>query len=102
MSDADRSPSTSYRYELAPEEAPSHGVWSVVAVLEDSPPPELPSLGETIDPDALDAAFTGGAATEHLSFEYAGYAVTMTSDAVRVRALEGDADGDADDECDAG
>ncbi|MDG5821209.1 HalOD1 output domain-containing protein [Natronococcus sp. A-GB7] len=99
MSDADRSPSTTtHEYQLAPGESPSRGVWTVVAVLEDCPPPELPSLAETIDPEALDAAFTDRAATDHVSFEYAGYTITVTSDAVRIRALECD----GGDECDAG
>ena len=78
MSDTDRSPSaTTHEYQLAPDEPPSRGVWSVVAVLKDCPPPELPSLAETIDPEALDAAFMGRAATDHVSFDYAGYAVTV-------------------------
>ncbi|ELY55440.1 hypothetical protein C491_17042 [Natronococcus amylolyticus DSM 10524] len=92
MSDTDRSPSAAaHEYQLAPDESPSRGVWSVVAVLEDCPPPELPSLAETIDPEALDAAFIGTTATDHVSFEYAGYTITVTSDAVRARALECDA-----------
>ena len=45
MSDTDRPPSAAaHEYRLAPDESPSRGVWSVVAVLEDCPPPELPSL----------------------------------------------------------
>ena len=97
MSDADRSPSaTTHEYQLAPGKSPSRGVWTVVAVLKDCPLPELPSLAETIDPEALDAALTGRAATYHVSFDYAGYTITVTSDAIRVRALE------CDDECDAG
>lgn len=40
---------------------------------------ELPPLGNSIDPDALDAVFDGESASGWLVFEYAGYDVLVRS-----------------------
>lgn len=46
------------QYTSDESEAPSEGVYSVVAAIEDRSPPDLPPLAESTDPDALDALLT--------------------------------------------
>ncbi|MFP8891083.1 HalOD1 output domain-containing protein [Natrialbaceae archaeon A-CW2] len=57
---------------------------SEVAKREGVPEKELqPPLFEVIDPDALDALFTNESSTENMvsvSFDYAGYRITVDSD----------------------
>lgn len=72
-------------YTLGSDESPSAGVWSVIAALEDCSPLELPPLTAATDPDALDTLLANSNGSEHVSFDYYGYAVTVTSDTVCVR-----------------
>lgn len=72
------------QYTLDEDEAPSEGVYTVVAAVENCSPLDLTPLAKATDPDALDALFTAENGTDHVSFEYCGYAVTATSDKIRV------------------
>ena len=74
-------------YTLATDENPSTGVWSVVSVMENCSPLDLPPLAEATDPDALDSLLVTDSGTEQLSFQYCGYEVTATSDTVHVQPL---------------
>ncbi|WP_459808182.1 HalOD1 output domain-containing protein [Halopiger thermotolerans] len=47
-----------------------------IAEQKEIPPPEMPPLYETIDPEALDTLFRDRD-SGHLSFEYAGYTVVI-------------------------
>lgn len=76
------------RHALDAEEVPSRAVYSVIATLEDCSPLDLTPLGEAIDPDALDALFADGGASNEYSFSYCGYSVTVTSNEVRVMDSE--------------
>lgn len=62
-------------------------VLRAVAEREGSDPVDLPALYDAIDPDALDALFastrTGTIRSGSVSFEYAGYRVTVVCEADR-------------------
>lgn len=62
-----------------PPQSPTERVIQVVAVYSDTPPLELPALGDAIDPDALNACVESMAEGK-IDFRYAGYAVTVQSD----------------------
>ncbi len=56
-----------------------------VAEAEDASPGDLPLLSDVIDPEALDAIFDddrAGRSGVYFSFDYCGYVVTVTDDAV--------------------
>ncbi|WP_435099657.1 HalOD1 output domain-containing protein [Halorubrum sp. N11] len=56
-----------------------------VAEAEDESPGDLPLLSDVIDPEAFDAMFDDdrpGRSGVSLSFDYCGYVVTITDDAV--------------------
>jgi hypothetical protein len=62
-------------------QSPSEAVVSSVAAHKGVDEVALPPLYETLDPDALDALFTGLAGTNgQVTFDYAGCAVECTSD----------------------
>lgn len=66
------------------QKSASLAVVSEVAKREDVPEKELqPPLFEVIDPDALNALVTNESSTENVvsvSFDYAGYRITIDSD----------------------
>lgn len=62
------------------DRAPSEAVVRAVAETADADPADLPLLQAVIDPDSLDALFQGRAAGS-VTFEYAGYAVTVQANA---------------------
>lgn len=67
------------------DETPSDVVVTVVAVLRDEDPTDLPPLGEAVDPDALDRMFDRDADSEvRVGFAFAGYDVLARADG-RVR-----------------
>ncbi|MFB6166293.1 MAG: HalOD1 output domain-containing protein [Haloarculaceae archaeon] len=55
----------------------SEAVVTAVADAEGVDPTDLEPLFDVVDPDALDALFAGGDASVELTFNYAGYAVTV-------------------------
>lgn len=60
-------------------------VVEAVAEAEQANPDDLPLLSDVIDPEALDALFDDdrvGRSGVHCSFDYCGYAVTVTDDTV--------------------
>jgi hypothetical protein len=61
-----------------PHDRPSVGIVQAVADATDRLQRDLPQLGRTIDPDALDALLDGRGVT--VSFEYASVDVTARSD----------------------
>lgn len=77
--------STIYRTSRQPDRSATVAVVRAVAEAEDVTPGELPVLSNVIDPEALDGVFDGqriGRAGIRLSFDYCGYVVTVTEDAV--------------------
>jgi len=65
---------------MSPEnESVSERVVQAVATTSNADPLELPPLYDAVDPDALDALVTG-IADGKVTFTYAGYEVTLTSD----------------------
>ena len=82
-----------YVHELGPDELPSEAVYSVVAAVSDRPPLELEPLAHVIDPDALDRLFgrsSSASSSRRAEFEYCGYRVVVTADAVRVHVDDAD------------
>lgn len=80
-----------YVHKLGPDELPSEAVYSVVAAVSDRPPLELEPLANVVDPDALDRLFgrpSSGFSARRAEFEYCGYRVVVTADAVRVHVDE--------------
>ncbi|EMA58929.1 HalOD1 output domain-containing protein [Halorubrum lipolyticum] len=60
-----------------------------VAEAEDASPGDLPLLSDVIDPEAFDALFDddrAGRSGVCFSFDYCGYVVTVTDDAVELDA----------------
>ncbi|WP_149783948.1 HalOD1 output domain-containing protein [Halorubrum aquaticum] len=60
-----------------------------VAEAEDASPGDLPLLSDVIDPEAFDDLFDDdrvGRSGVSLSFDYCGYVVTVTDDAVTLDA----------------
>lgn len=72
------------QHTLDEAEAPSEGVYSLVAVIENCSPLDLTPLAKTIDTDALDALLAGKSEGKQVSFEYCGYNVTATPDEICV------------------
>lgn len=72
------------RHTLGADEAPSEGIISAVAAMEDCSPLELPPLGEATDPAMLDALLTDDSGTHQVAFQYCGYTVTATTDEITV------------------
>lgn len=62
------------------EIAVSTAVVESVSAATDTPMLELPPLQDAIDPDALDALFTGRTTTASVRCRYAGCVVTITAD----------------------
>ena len=63
-------------------EPPSVAVVEAVAAATDRTPTELPLLQNTLDPDALNALLTRGAASVTISFQYAGVIVSASGDGI--------------------
>lgn len=71
----------SYHVACESSELASTNVVLSIAALEGVGPVDLPPLAETVDPDALDKLFSPSADVDgSVSFEYAGYDVTISSD----------------------
>jgi len=60
---------TVMEYEIDSEESVSHAVLISVSELENTAVTDLPTLCESVDPDALEDIFTGDGNT-HISFGY--------------------------------
>lgn len=58
----------------------SRAVVDAVAEAAGTAPTSLPSLNGVVDPDALDALFSGDRTSGEVSFPYAGYRITVTAD----------------------
>ncbi|MBO4247640.1 hypothetical protein IL252_07400 [Halomicrobium sp. IBSBa] len=68
---------------------PSTAIVEAVSTSADTPAVELPPLYEVVDPDALDALFADGQTFGVVTFEYAGYDVTVRADGhVEVSQIE--------------
>lgn len=59
-------------------------VLDAVSAVMVTPHTELPVLNDAIDPDALDAIFSGRGSNGQISFRYAGYPVSVHGDQVTV------------------
>lgn len=71
----------SYYVACESSELASTNVVLSIAALEGVGPIDLPPLAETVDPDALNRVFSLSAEVNgSISFEYAGYDVTVSSD----------------------
>lgn len=67
------------------DEQASIAVVSLISEIEDCEPWELEPLGDVVDPDALDDLFAFDRSwpeNGHVSFEYCGYIVSISSDGV--------------------
>lgn len=71
-----------HSYSIGEGELASEAVYTAIAELIDRSPMELAPLASVIDPDALDAIVASGAGSFHVSFEYSGHWVTVTTDEV--------------------
>jgi len=61
---------------------PSTVIVDAVSERADTAVTELPPLYDVVDPDALDALFAGSETFGVVTFEYAGYDVTVRADGV--------------------
>lgn len=91
----DTIPTEPYSYALDPNESPSTGVYTAVAILRGCSPLALPPLGETVDPEAIDAVIEtcDDGDRPAVSFEYCEFAITATPEEVRLadgRAADGE------------
>jgi len=73
---------TPYRLDIDWDrrEPVSFAVQTALGDVEDRSPVDLPPLADYVDPDALEAFFSGSpdeVATRRLTFEYEGYTVTV-------------------------
>lgn len=75
-------------YGIGEEERPSEAVVRGVADRTGTPALELDPLYGTVDPEHVDGVV--GVGGSEIAFEYAGCAVTVTAEEVRVRAREGE------------
>lgn len=76
-------------YPIREGDLASEVVYTAIAELTDRSPMELAPLASVIDPDALDAIVASGtsAGSFHVSFEYSGHWVTVTTDEVVLEPL---------------
>jgi anti-sigma factor RsiW len=65
----------------------SRAVVDAVAEVAGTTPTALPGLNDVVDPDALDALFAGDRTNGQVTFNYAGYRVTVDADR-RVSVVE--------------
>lgn len=68
------------------EHVPSETLVSAVAERKGVDPIELEPLYSVVDPDALDTIVGSGGESVELSFDYAGYRVTVEPDGVTVES----------------
>lgn len=83
----DGSPVT--RISMETETSATVAIVRAVAEAENANPGDLPLLSDVIDPEALDALFDDdrvGRSGARFSFDYCGYVVTVTDDAVTLDA----------------
>jgi hypothetical protein len=74
-------------YDISPDESVSQAVVSGVSKFEDTAFTDLPSLYETIDPDALNKMFIDENANIKLSFSYSNSLVVVCDgESLRVEA----------------
>ena len=76
-------------YPIREGDLASEVVYTAIAGLTGRSPMELAPLASVIDPDALDAIVASGtpAGSFHVSFEYSGHWVTVTTDEVVLEPL---------------
>jgi len=80
--DQSDSPPQAVHHDWQGLEPPSVAVVEAVAAATDRTPTELPLLQNTLDPDALNALLTRGAASVTISFQYAGVIVSASGDGI--------------------
>ncbi|WP_336364062.1 HalOD1 output domain-containing protein [Halalkalicoccus salilacus] len=76
-------------YPIREGDLASEVVYTAIAELTGRSPMELAPLASVIDPDALDSIVASGtpAGSFHVSFEYSGHWVTVTTDEVALEPL---------------
>lgn len=79
-------------YELGDDDVPSRCVYAAVSQADGRLPLDLPPLGWSVDPGALDALLTGEG-TREITFEYDEWLVSATQDAIRVESTRGEEPG---------
>lgn len=75
----------SFRYRFDADVSPSVAVVEAICQKDDNDPKSLPTLHDTLDPDALDSILESTSDGEMpivVSFAYAGYSVTVGSHGV--------------------
>ena len=80
------SPPEIVHHDWQGSEPPTVAVVEAVAAATDRTPTGLPLLQNTLDPDALNALLTRGAASVTISFQYAGVIVSASGDgSIKIR-----------------
>lgn len=74
--------SESYQYGDFDSRSPAVAVAYAVAEADGVEPTELPPLGETIDPNAVNQCIEDESFSGQIQFEYAGYDVSVNSHGV--------------------
>ncbi|MFB6224331.1 MAG: HalOD1 output domain-containing protein [Haloarcula sp.] len=83
MSQQVGSTSTGSSYQTASQatgQSASLAIVEAVAAATETAPEELPQLTDAVDPDALDALFAGRQTNGRVTFQYAGYCVSVSAD----------------------
>lgn len=80
---------TSTTYELDDDAVPSRAVYAAVSTADGRAPLDLPPLAWSVDPSGLDALLSGEGSSE-IRFEYCGWLVTATPNAIRVESAVDD------------
>lgn len=75
-----------FRYSIAVDETVCEAVYTAVATVEACSALDLDPLGESVDPDALNALFPVDGRNEqcHLTLQYCGYELHVTGDEITV------------------
>lgn len=74
-----------YARRLEDDESVSDAVLRTVAAVSDRPMADLPPLQASVDADSLNQLLASSRALESLQLRYAGYAVTIEPERIRVR-----------------
>ena len=74
-----------HTYQIGPAESPTTAVVTAVAAVTNTPPTDLDSLSDVVDPEALDRLWvTESDACMQVAFDYAGQRVVVTAEEVRI------------------
>lgn len=83
-------PDRAFRYSRTANETACEAVYTAVATVEDCSALDLEPLGETVDPDALNALFPSAKRNgqRHLTLRYYGYELVIAADEITVLSVQ--------------